>query len=130
MTSPNNEELAESQTSSSIRSSYVLSQLNAYQKSQLLPNACENCPNALWKMQNKQLIAFCRITFQETYRDQKNNQIIVQMCDGVMQDTNQEQQQMQDLVEDIKEEIDEIAEEIPEVSEALEELNSFDPSKD
>lgn len=51
------------------------------------------------------------------------------MCDGVMQDTNQEQQ-MQDLVEDIKEEIDELAEEIPEISEALEELNSFDPSKD
>ena len=129
MTLPNNEELPESQTSSSIRSSYVLSQLNEYQRSQLLPNACENCPNALWKMQNKQLVAFCRITFQETYRDQKNNQIIVQMCDGVMQDTNQEQQ-MQDLVEDIKEEIDELAEEIPEVSEALEELNSFDPSKD
>jgi hypothetical protein len=128
MTLPNNE-LPESQTSSSIRSSYVLSQLNEYQRSQLLPNACENCPNALWKMQNKQLVAFCRITFQESYRDQKNNQIIVQMCDGVLQDTNQEQQ-MQDLVEDIKEEIDELAEEIPEVSEALEELNSFDPSKD
>lgn len=128
MTLPNNEELAESQTSSSIRSSYVLSQLDAYQRSQLLPNACENCPNALWKMQNKQLVAFCRITFQETYRDQKNNQIIVQMCDGVMQDTNQVQQ-VQDLVDDLKEEIDELAE-IPEVSEALEELNSFDPSKD
>lgn len=51
------------------------------------------------------------------------------MCDGVIQNTNQEQQ-MQDLVEDIKEEIDELAEELPEVAEALEELNSFDPSKD
>ena len=48
------------------------------------------------------------------------------MCDGVIQNTNQEQQ-MQDLVEDIEEEIDEVAEEIPEVAEALEELNSFDP---
>ena len=51
------------------------------------------------------------------------------MCDGVIQNTNQEEQ-MQDLVEDIKEEIDEIAEELPEVAEALDELNSFVPSKD
>ena len=51
------------------------------------------------------------------------------MCDGVIQNANHEQQ-MQDLVEDIKEEIDELVEELPEVAEALDELNSFDPSKD
>lgn len=69
-------------TSSTLNSSYCISNLSPVQKKQLLENACTECKNALWRVVNGKVQGYCKLLFQDCYDHSHENEILVTLCDG------------------------------------------------
>lgn len=69
-------------TSSTLNSSYCISNLSPVQKKQLLENACTECKNALWRVVNGKVQGYCKLLFQDCYDRSHETEIVVTLCDG------------------------------------------------